>query len=217
MLIKLLTLLQRRPLEQKLKKQPVLSQSLRLNANHLHQYSLGKKISGMQSLPGYVLHLVHRLRRKNDSALGTVLAVLNKTDNPKYISNYLKKLCGLSGIAIEAPYKRGFKLFVSTNDIDSAIGALTSHIMTVVGNNLRKVPANSDRRILIADVRKLMRVKNVALHRASAYSTAANSSYERAIQHKVRARVQEFGNDNWSTLMEEITSIQNLLSSGQSS
>ncbi|GBP07932.1 hypothetical protein EVAR_77028_1 [Eumeta japonica] len=50
---------------------------------------------------------------------------------------------------------------VSNNDIDTAIGALTKHIRSVKGCQ-RKVPANSDRRGLPADVRELIRAKNAA-------------------------------------------------------
>ncbi|GBP00355.1 hypothetical protein EVAR_61606_1 [Eumeta japonica] len=56
----------------------------------------------------------------------------------------------------------------STNDIENAKGALTSHITTVAGNSPRKVSDNFDCWELLMDVRKLMRVKNVALHQASA-------------------------------------------------
>ncbi|GBP44021.1 hypothetical protein EVAR_27190_1 [Eumeta japonica] len=56
---------------------------------------------------------------------------------------------------------------VSNNDIDTAIGALTKHIRSVVKRCQRKVPANSDRRGLPADVRELIRAKNAALRRAS--------------------------------------------------
>ncbi|GBP67506.1 RNA-directed DNA polymerase from mobile element jockey [Eumeta japonica] len=93
----------------------------------------------------------------------------------------------------------------STNDIDNATGTLTSHITKVVKNCLRKVPVNSDHRKLPASVRKLMRAKNAALRRASDFPTPANRSYERALQRKVRERVREVRNDNWSALMEEIT------------
>ncbi|GBP31637.1 hypothetical protein EVAR_84083_1 [Eumeta japonica] len=57
---------------------------------------------------------------------------------------------------------------VSNNDIDTAIGALTKHIRSVVKRCQRKVPANSDHRGLPADVRELIRAKNAALRRSSA-------------------------------------------------
>ncbi|GBP32504.1 Probable RNA-directed DNA polymerase from transposon BS [Eumeta japonica] len=95
---------------------------------------------------------------------------------------------------------------VSNKDIDTAIGALTKRIRSVVKRCQRKVPANSDRRGLPADVRELIIAKNAALCRASAYPTPEYRSRARALQHEVNARVREVKNDNWSDLMEEITS-----------
>ncbi|GBP38300.1 hypothetical protein EVAR_29244_1 [Eumeta japonica] len=94
----------------------------------------------------------------------------------------------------------------STNDIDNAIGALTSHITKVVQNCSRKVLVNFDHQNLCADIRKLMGAKNAVLRRASAFLTPANSFYARALQQKVRMRVEKVRNDNWSAFMEEITS-----------
>ncbi|GBP04491.1 hypothetical protein EVAR_3870_1 [Eumeta japonica] len=74
-----------------------------------------------------------------------------------------------------------------------------------VKNKSRKVPVNTDDRKLPRDVLMLLRAKNAALHRASAYLTVFNRSRARAIQRKMWARKQEFGKGNWSTLMEEIT------------
>ncbi|GBP45792.1 hypothetical protein EVAR_76099_1 [Eumeta japonica] len=70
---------------------------------------------------------------------------------------------------------------VSNKDIDSAIGALTNHNGTVVANCQRKVPANITRRSLPVDVRELIRIKNAALHRASAYLTPEYRSRARAL------------------------------------
>ncbi|GBP28538.1 hypothetical protein EVAR_23003_1 [Eumeta japonica] len=67
---------------------------------------------------------------------------------------------------------------VSNNDIDTAIGALTKHIRSVVKRCQRKVPANSDRRGLPADVRELIRAKTQ--RRASAYPTPEYRSRARA-------------------------------------
>ncbi|GBP01121.1 RNA-directed DNA polymerase from mobile element jockey [Eumeta japonica] len=93
----------------------------------------------------------------------------------------------------------------STNDIDNAIGTLTSHITKVVKKCSRKVPVNSDHPKLPASVRKLMRAKNAALRRASDFPTPANRSHARALQRKVRERVREVRNNKWSALMEGIT------------
>ncbi|GBP88954.1 hypothetical protein EVAR_87726_1 [Eumeta japonica] len=66
----------------------------------------------------------------------------------------------------------------STNDIDNAIGTLTSHITKVVKNCSRKVPVNSDHPKLPASVRKLMRAMQP--YAAQAISTPANRSHARA-------------------------------------
>ncbi|GBP62438.1 RNA-directed DNA polymerase from mobile element jockey [Eumeta japonica] len=79
---------------------------------------------------------------------------------------------------------------VSNNDIDTAIGALTKHIRSVVKRCQRKVPANSDRRGLPADVRELIRAENAALRRVSAYPTPEYRSRARALQREVKARVR---------------------------
>ncbi|GBP67647.1 RNA-directed DNA polymerase from mobile element jockey [Eumeta japonica] len=91
-----------------------------------------------------------------------------------------------------------------TYEIDSAIGALTSHIRTVVEKCEREVPASSDRRKFPPDILELIRAKNKALRRASAYPTPEYRSRARALQREVKARVQEFRNECWSDLMEEI-------------
>ncbi|GBP81659.1 RNA-directed DNA polymerase from mobile element jockey [Eumeta japonica] len=93
----------------------------------------------------------------------------------------------------------------TTDEIDYAIGALTNHIATVVEDSSREVPAADNRRKLPEDVRVLLRAKNAAMRRASTYPTCENRSCARALQRKVKARIQEFKNDKWSTLMEEIT------------
>ncbi|GBP36782.1 RNA-directed DNA polymerase from mobile element jockey [Eumeta japonica] len=80
---------------------------------------------------------------------------------------------------------------VSTDDIDNAIGALTSHITTVVENSSRKVPAKSDRKELPRDVIELIRDKNAALRRAGKYPTRENRSRARALQRRVKARIKE--------------------------
>ncbi|GBP26343.1 Probable RNA-directed DNA polymerase from transposon BS [Eumeta japonica] len=90
-------------------------------------------------------------------------------------------------------------------DIDNAIGALTSHITTVVENSSRKVPAKSDRKELPRDVIELIRDKNAALRRAGKYPTRENRSRARALQRRVKARIKEIKNDNWSDLMAEIS------------
>ncbi|GBP32126.1 hypothetical protein EVAR_80893_1 [Eumeta japonica] len=93
----------------------------------------------------------------------------------------------------------------TTDEIDYAIGALTNHIATVVEDNSREVPAADSRQKLPEDVRVLLRAKNAAMRCASAYPTCENRSCARALQRKVKARIQEFKNDKWSTFMEEIT------------
>ncbi|GBP67421.1 Probable RNA-directed DNA polymerase from transposon BS [Eumeta japonica] len=82
--------------------------------------------------------------------------------------------------------------------------ALTSHVRTVVEKCGREVPASSDRRKFPPDILELIRAKTAALRRASAYPTPEYRSRARALQREVKARVQEFRNETWSDLMEEI-------------
>ncbi|GBP55629.1 hypothetical protein EVAR_35865_1 [Eumeta japonica] len=104
----------------------------------------------------------------------------------------------------------------TTEEIDHAIGALTSHVRTVVEKYERKVPASSDRRKFPPDILELIRAKNAALRRASAYPTPEYRSRARALQREVKARVREFRNESWSDLMEEIKIPQSVLGSYQS-
>ncbi|GBO99308.1 RNA-directed DNA polymerase from mobile element jockey [Eumeta japonica] len=90
------------------------------------------------------------------------------------------------------------------DEINSAIGALTSHIRTVVKKCEREVPASSDHRKFPPVILELIRAKNKALRRASAYPTPEYRSRARDLQREVKARVQEFRNESWSDLMEEI-------------
>ncbi|GBP52998.1 RNA-directed DNA polymerase from mobile element jockey [Eumeta japonica] len=73
--------------------------------------------------------------------------------------------------------------------IDHAIGAFTSHVRTVVEKCEQEVPASSDRRKFPPDILELIRAKNAALRRASAYPTPEYRSRARALQREVKARV----------------------------
>ncbi|GBP43072.1 Probable RNA-directed DNA polymerase from transposon BS [Eumeta japonica] len=94
---------------------------------------------------------------------------------------------------------------VSTDDIDNAIGALTNHIRTVVESSSRTVPAKSGCRVPPRDAIELIKDKNAALRRAGKYPTCENRSRARALQRKVKARMKEVRNENWSDLMSEIS------------
>ncbi|GBP77247.1 Nucleic-acid-binding protein from transposon X-element [Eumeta japonica] len=50
---------------------------------------------------------VHRLCRRDGTPLWLVLAVLPRTEEAKNLSRTLNKVCGLSGIRVEAPHKKG--------------------------------------------------------------------------------------------------------------
>ncbi|GBP24118.1 Probable RNA-directed DNA polymerase from transposon BS [Eumeta japonica] len=93
----------------------------------------------------------------------------------------------------------------TTDEIDSSIGALTNHIRTVVKKCSREVPASVDRRKLPADALELLRAKNAALRLAYAYPSRENRSRARALQRRVRARMIEVKNEEWSNLMEDIS------------
>ncbi|GBP36290.1 hypothetical protein EVAR_85539_1 [Eumeta japonica] len=90
------------------------------------------------------------------------------------------------------------------NDVDNAIGALTNNTRTVIENTSRTVPAKSDRRELPRDVSESIRDKNAALRRVDKYPTCENRSRVRALQRKVKTRIKEVRNENWSDLMTEI-------------
>ncbi|GBP49341.1 Probable RNA-directed DNA polymerase from transposon X-element [Eumeta japonica] len=92
----------------------------------------------------------------------------------------------------------------ATEEIDSAISALTSHVRTVVGKCEWEVPASSDRQKYPPEILELIRAINAALRRANAYSTPEYQSRTRPLQRKVKTRVQEFRNESWSNVMEEI-------------
>ncbi|GBP03474.1 Probable RNA-directed DNA polymerase from transposon BS [Eumeta japonica] len=72
----------------------------------------------------------------------------------------------------------------TTKQIDHAIGALTSHVRTVVGKYERKVPTSSDRRKFSPDILELIIAKNAALRRASTYPTPEYRSRARALQRE---------------------------------
>ncbi|GBP31083.1 RNA-directed DNA polymerase from mobile element jockey [Eumeta japonica] len=93
----------------------------------------------------------------------------------------------------------------TTDEIDSSIGALTNHIQKVVKRCSREVPAAVDRRKVPADALELIRAKNAALRHAYAYPTSENRCRARALQRRVRARMLEVKNEEWSNLMEDIT------------
>ncbi|GBP10394.1 Nucleic-acid-binding protein from transposon X-element [Eumeta japonica] len=56
---------------------------------------------------GFPVHSVHRLCRRDGSPLWLVLAVLPRTEEAKNIFNNLNMVCGLSGIRVEVPHKKG--------------------------------------------------------------------------------------------------------------
>ncbi|GBP63762.1 Nucleic-acid-binding protein from transposon X-element [Eumeta japonica] len=56
---------------------------------------------------GYPVTAVHRMHRRDGTALGLVLAILERCDQARDIFKNLYNVCGLSGIKAEAPYKRG--------------------------------------------------------------------------------------------------------------
>ncbi|GBP96593.1 hypothetical protein EVAR_62993_1 [Eumeta japonica] len=76
----------------------------------------------------------------------------------------------------------------TTNEIDSAIGALTRYVRTVVGRCEREVPTSSDSRKFPPDILGLIRAKNAAISRVSAYPTPEYRFRVRALQREVEAR-----------------------------
>ncbi|GBP78982.1 hypothetical protein EVAR_58125_1 [Eumeta japonica] len=53
----------------------------------------------------YPLFAAHRMHRRDGTKIGLVLAVLHKSDTAKDIFKFPPRICGLSGITVEAPYR----------------------------------------------------------------------------------------------------------------
>ncbi|GBP77463.1 hypothetical protein EVAR_56073_1 [Eumeta japonica] len=107
---------------------------------------------------------------------------------------------------IDIPILNSIPNDISTTDkIDFTMGDLTNHMRTVIEKCKREVLSSSDRRRLPPDIVDLIRAKNAALYRASAYRTPEYRSSARVLQSEVRTRFQRFRNENRSDLMEEIT------------
>ncbi|GBP35567.1 hypothetical protein EVAR_17429_1 [Eumeta japonica] len=88
--------------------------------------------------------------------------------------------------------RRDLRALFALGDAVILFGALTNHVRTVVEESEREVPASSDRRKFPPDILELIRAKNAALRRASAYPTPEYRSRARALQREVKARVREF-------------------------
>ncbi|GBP44053.1 Nucleic-acid-binding protein from transposon X-element [Eumeta japonica] len=56
---------------------------------------------------GYPVLAVHRMHRRNGTALGMVLVILERNEQARKIFKSLARVCGLSGVTPEEPYKRG--------------------------------------------------------------------------------------------------------------
>ncbi|GBP16760.1 hypothetical protein EVAR_13374_1 [Eumeta japonica] len=56
---------------------------------------------------GWSVHIVYRMHRRDGSAIGMVLAILDKFEMAKDTFRNLSKMCGLVGITMKAPYRRG--------------------------------------------------------------------------------------------------------------
>ncbi|GBP22708.1 hypothetical protein EVAR_13989_1 [Eumeta japonica] len=122
---------------------------------------------------------------------------IRKITNWKRVSTALEE--------IDTPNLNSFPNDItSTDEIDFAIDAYTNHVRTVVEESEREVPASSDHRKFPPDILELIRAKNAALRRASAYPTPDYRSRARALQREVKARVREFRNESWSDLMEKL-------------
>ncbi|GBP26833.1 hypothetical protein EVAR_16413_1 [Eumeta japonica] len=95
----------------------------------------------------------------------------------------------------------------TTDEIDSAVGALNNRIGPIVKRCSRVVPASVDRRKLPVDALELLRAKNAALCHTYAYPSRENNrSRLRDLQRCVRAGMMEVKNEEWSNLMEDISS-----------
>ncbi|GBP06514.1 hypothetical protein EVAR_4632_1 [Eumeta japonica] len=121
-----------------------------------------------------------------------------KISNGKKVSTALKE--------VDTPALNNIPYVIdTTNEIDTSIGALTNHIRKVVKRCLREFSASVDRQKLPANALELLRTKNAALRHAYAYPSRENRSRVRARKRRVRARMIEVINEEWSNLMENIT------------
>ncbi|GBP81378.1 hypothetical protein EVAR_61776_1 [Eumeta japonica] len=117
------------------------------------------------------------------------------------------KLVSIALEKVDTPAVNNIPDVIETRDeIDSSKGALINHIQKVVKRCLREVLKSVDRQKLPAGALELLRAKNAALHHAYAHSSRENRSRVRALQRRARARMMEVKNEEWSNLMEDITS-----------
>lgn len=94
----------------------------------------------------------------------------------------------------------------SPQETDQAIDAFTSHLQTVIKDCTRQVSAANDRRwVLPVEVRRLLTAKNAAIRAHDMYPTEANRSRMRTLQKEVKKRIAEIRNNDWNTLLEEIS------------
>ncbi|GBP49166.1 hypothetical protein EVAR_80834_1 [Eumeta japonica] len=93
---------------------------------------------------GHLAHAVHRLHRRGITALGLVLLVLLKTKEAKNVLRALNIVCGLSGIRVEAPHKKGGPSHRACNTDSSATGTqlLTAMHIRAASNFYLHHPVN---------------------------------------------------------------------------
>ncbi|GBP13012.1 RNA-directed DNA polymerase from mobile element jockey [Eumeta japonica] len=114
------------------------------------------------------------------------------------------------------------KVVLNFNSIEALHGLTSDHrpVMLKMGppdggrsNPTRQWSRNASERFrhprivdreYLPDILELIKAKNAALRRASAYPTPEYRSRARALQREVKTRVQEFRNEGWSDLTKEI-------------
>ncbi|GBP76832.1 Nucleic-acid-binding protein from transposon X-element [Eumeta japonica] len=93
---------------------------------------------------GFPVHSVHRMTRRDGSPLWMVLAILPRTDDAKKIFNSLRVVCGLSGIRVEAPFKKGGPgQCHRCKNMDAAAGVTGPRCVKCLVPHWTKVPAHS--------------------------------------------------------------------------
>lgn len=95
---------------------------------------------------------------------------------------------------------------VSPNETNHAIDALTSHISAAISESSRQIPAMANHRWRLPDdMRQLLRAKNAATRAYDSYPTEDNRVRLRALQRSVKERMSELRNNQWDSLLEEIS------------
>lgn len=94
----------------------------------------------------------------------------------------------------------------TTDETDAAIEAFSSHLRTVISDSSKQVPAEGNQRWrLPEDLRELKRAKNAATRAYDSYPSETHRVRLRCLQRELKQRISDFRNEQWNTLMGEIS------------